>query len=360
MNSKKIFSIKQIEIACVIASPIASGLLIANNYRIFGEKNKAVLWIIIGVIWTLILFSLGILIESDSFDKSLTLLPLINGAILYPIIKKLQGKKIEAHIEQAGEKASNWKLAFIISVIVAIMTLLIIGLNKLSPNNNYLRQDFNSSGVFYNPEMPIEEVFKVGDILKRIEYFSPQEPAEVVFLSKDSLYEFKLVVNSKYFDNNEYIGYTKQIFKHINEYNFLKPIIFKFTDSYLIKDKVIELCNYDSIPNLLEIELFARNKNFRLVYEKEFKKSEREKFQDIVMTLSDVFPPNLEIDFRIDIISNKYQLALFIPQDNWINNNLIYSFKRAKVRLNNHGFDKEFVLILVDDTSNEIKEFEIE
>ena len=75
-------------------------------------------------------------------------------------------------------------------------------INKISPINNYTRQTFNTNGIYYNQNMSVGDVNKLGGILQRIEYFNPESPAEVVFLSTDTTYEFKLITEKSFFNDS--------------------------------------------------------------------------------------------------------------------------------------------------------------
>jgi hypothetical protein len=360
MENKRIFNLKQIEGACVIGSPIVAGILIFYNYKNFGEKNKGIAWIFIGIIWTVAVIGLAMLIPENLTNSAGMVVPILNGLILYPIIKRLQGAKINEHFDNAGEKGSNWIVAGLTIVFAAIILAPIILLNRISPINEYTRQAFESNGIYYNAEMPIDEVVKLGGILTRVHYFSPESPAEAVFLSNDTIYEFKLINEKTSFNDNSYLTDIRQIFKHIGRYEFRKPVIFKITDPFLKDDKIIELVNFDSIPLILEMELFAKNKNFMLLYEMSIDKSEQEKFQRLIIDMDKIFLPQNKFDFLMDYEDNTYSLKLFIPKQNWNSPQLLKEAQFVKDRLNTDGFRYPFKLILIDNSTDNVDEFEIE
>ena len=138
MENVKIYNLKQIETACIIGSPIAAGILIAHNFKKWGNDRQAVNWIIIGILWTIAILGISFLIPEGTLDKSLTFLPFINGAILYPIIKKYQGDRIDEHFESNGEKGSNWNVAVVIVIIAAVIMTPLIFIEQNSPINKPL------------------------------------------------------------------------------------------------------------------------------------------------------------------------------------------------------------------------------
>lgn len=360
MDNKRIYNLKQIEGACVIGSPIVAGILIFYNYKNFGEKRKGIAWIFIGIIWTISVIGLAMLIP-DNFVKSTSMVvPMLNGLLLYPIIKRLQGEKITEHFVIDGKKGSNWLVAGLTIGFAAMIFVPIILLNRITPINEYIRQDFDSNGIYYNHKMPLADVNKLGGILQRVHYFSSESPAEAVFISTDSIYEFKLITGKENFNNNYYLIDIQQIFKHVGRYDFQKPLIFKLTDPYLKDDKIIKLENYDSIPLILEMEQFERNQNFRLLYEKAIDKSERDKFQRLILEMDKIFFPQKKFDFLMDYENDTYFLKLFIPKQNWTSPQLLTEARFIKERLNNFGFKYPFKLTLIDNSTDNVEEFEIE
>lgn len=359
MNSKKIYNLKQIEGACVIGSPIVAGILIAHNYRRFGEERKALSWIFIGILWTIALFGIGSIMPDHLVRSAGMVIPLLNGAILYPIINRLQGKMVKDHFDNGGEKGSTWKVVGLTVFFAALILVPLIMLNRVSPINQYARQEIGSSGIFHNQEMPIDDVKRLGGILQRIEYFNPEAPGEAVFLSNDSVYELKLIVQKSMFDDETYLLDISQVFKHIGRYSFVKPVVYKITDPLLVAEKTILLDNYNSIPDLLEVIPFKANSNFRLIYDLSMETIDRERFQNLVLKMNDLFPSQAQVDFMIYFEENTYTLNLFIPSISWTDRALLYEAKMFKEELNSSRFLHPFRLVLMDNTTEEVKEKEI-
>jgi hypothetical protein len=359
MENKRIFSLNQIELACVIGSPIVAGILIYYNYKNFGDKQKGIVWIAIGIIWTLALFGIAMMIPDNIIESTKMVIPPINGLILYPIIRRLQGAKINEHFENKGEKGSNWLVAGLTIFVAALIVTPVILLNRISPITSYTRQAFESNGIYYNPEMPIDEVNKLGGILKRIQYFNPESPAEAVFIATDTTYEFKIITEKSFFDDKPFLTDIQQIFKHVGKYAFKQSITYKLTDLYLADDKIISLENYDSIPDLLETVLFTQNPNFILIYDISIEESERDKFQRLIVDMDKIFSPQKRFDFFMDYEDNNYFLRLFIPKQNWNSPQLLTEARFLKEQLNNLGFQHPFKLILMDNSTVDIEEVEI-
>lgn len=360
MDKKKIYNLKQIQGAGILGSPIVAGILIYQNYKNFGEEGKGILWVVIGIIWTIALIGLGMLIPENLVSSSGLVIPMLNGLILYAIINKLQGERIKEHFESEGEKGSNWVVAGLTVVVVAMIIVPIILLDTLSPINDYVRQPFNSNGIYYNADMPQDEVNKLGGILQRVEYFNPDSPSEVVFIATDSTFEFKLITEKEFFKDTEYLTEIKQIFKHVGRYSFQKPLTYLLTEPYLSDNKTIVLDDYDSIPMLFESTEFVMNPNFRLIYDLSIDNEYREKIQTVILSMDKLFPHKNIVDFIMDLEDETYYLRLFIAKQNWKSPQLLSEARIVKDKLNNVGFNYPVNLILVDNSTINIEEFEVQ
>jgi hypothetical protein len=359
MDNKRIYNLNQIEGACVIGSPIIAGILIFLNYKNFGEKNKGIAWIFIGIIWTIALLGLTMLIP-DNLLKSLRMaIPLLNGLILYPIIKRLQGDKIDEHFVNNGKKGSNWFVALLLLIFISIIVLIYMVIIRTSPISDYSRRSFGENGIYYNQNMPVAEVDKLGGILQRLDYFSPNGAAEAIFIAVDSIYEFRLITDKEYINDNQYLNAFQQLFKHVDRYDFQKPLTFKLIDPDIKHEKIVELSNYESIPLLVESERFEKNHRFMLYYELAIEKYELKKFQNLIHELDRIFIPQNEYDFIFDYENDTYILKLYVPMHSWTSEQVLTEFRFLKGRLNNYGFKYPFRLLLQDDSGENVEEFEI-
>lgn len=359
MDNKKIYNLRQIQIACVIGSPFVAGILISHNYSKFGESRKGILWILICTLWTLALFGIAMLIPENISSPGLVI-PLINGAIIHQIIKRLQGEKINEHFENNGEKSSNWLPIGLTVLVAALILTPIIILDRISNVNDYVRADFNGNGVFYNYEMTIDEVDKLGNILTRIDFFNSENLTEVVFVDCDSVFELKLVSDKDYFNNTDYLNEMQSVFKHISCYDFSKPVHFNLIDEYLKTEKRITINPSDSIQYLMESLPFVKNKNFRLYYDIMVSENERLKLQDLILRLKNLFPHQYQINFMCEIVDNSYMLSLYVPKVDWNKPQIMADSKLLKSRLNQADFNKPFRLRLYEHTETNYDELEIE
>ncbi|WP_319501666.1 hypothetical protein [uncultured Draconibacterium sp.] len=360
MDNKKLYNLRQIQIWCVLGSPFVAGILISQNCSKFGEARKSTLWIFIGTLWTLALFGIAMLIPDETTRSAGMLIPLLNGALIHPIVDRLQGERIREHFENDGAKSSNG-LPIVLSVIlIALIVTPTILLDRISNFNNYLRADFNGNGVFYTQNTSIEEVDKLGSILTRVDYFNSENPVEVVFADCDSVIELKLVTDKDYFDNSEFLNEMLPVFKHLSFYDFSKPVRFNLIDEYLKTGKRINLSQSDSIQYLMESVPFIKNENFRLYYDIMIPEIERSKFQDLILKLDNLFPHQYQFNFICEVADSSFLLNLYIPKKEWNNPKLISEAKLLKTELNQSDFSKPFRVKLFESSETNYEEFEIQ
>jgi len=62
----------------------------------------------------------------------------------------------------------------------------------------------------------------------------------------------------------------------------------------------------------------------------------------------------------MDYENDTYYLKLFIPKQNWTSTQLLKEARFIKERLNNFGFKYPFKLTLIDNSTENVEEFEIE
>ena len=120
-NVKKFYSIWQITWATLIASPLAAGWLMGQNYKQLGQPEKTRKANIIGFVCTLALLIAAIFLP-ESFPN--LVLPVITAIATKNAAREIQGKQIAAQFALGAEKHSGWKV-FGISLIIFLLALVI-------------------------------------------------------------------------------------------------------------------------------------------------------------------------------------------------------------------------------------------
>ena len=124
LSTVKIYQERAISTATFLGGPLAAGYLIAENFKAFGESDKARatwIWVISA---SILIFSLAFLIP-DGIHIPNYIFPLIYAAIVSSLVKHYQGKSIAAHLASGGALFSWWRtlLVAVISLIMLVFAL---------------------------------------------------------------------------------------------------------------------------------------------------------------------------------------------------------------------------------------------
>lgn len=129
--TKKIYKDRAIWAGTFLGGPLAGGYLIAENFKVFNEPDKAKKTWIYAIIATVLIIG-GIFLVPNLDKIPRQLIPLIYTAIAYYLVKHFQGRQIDSHIN-AGGQVYNWWRAFGIGLIGTVVILLpIFGIALLS------------------------------------------------------------------------------------------------------------------------------------------------------------------------------------------------------------------------------------
>ena len=207
-NSQKIYTNKLISFATVFGGPMAAGILIGHNYKIFGEDEKQKYAIILGIVSTILMLELLFLIPEKIFNSIPSpLIPSIYTGIIYLIVYKTQDVRIKEFIQNGYNKASGWKA----TGIGFLCSLLIIGYIFLRfYNMPVFEGELMTFGtaeheIYYHKDIPISDVKIVGDELTKYGYFNTSEKQSVQLTLQNSCYMLKIYVPKEWWDDKDII-----------------------------------------------------------------------------------------------------------------------------------------------------------
>ncbi len=123
-SEQKIYKSKAIQIATFLGGPLVAGYLIAENYKVFNEVDKAKRSWIYAIIATVIIFG-GAFLIPDSVSIPKIVIPLIYSWITYYLVQRYQGEQIDAHITGGGN-VHNWWRIIGISLVGLVVTLILL------------------------------------------------------------------------------------------------------------------------------------------------------------------------------------------------------------------------------------------
>jgi predicted membrane protein len=205
-NAQKIYTNKAISIATFFGGPIAAGILIGHNYKIFGDDDKQRYSVIIGIISTLIFFELLFLIP-DRIMNSIpnALIPAIYTGIIYVIVHKTQDDRINESIQNGVEETSKWKAAGIglLCSILIIGYILIRAYNMPVFEGEVMTFGTAEHEIYYHEGIPYSDVKKEGDELTKYGYFKTQDKQSVQFTIENNSYILKINVPKEWWEDKD-------------------------------------------------------------------------------------------------------------------------------------------------------------
>ena len=119
----KVYKRTVIRIATFLGGTLVATYLMAENFKTFGEPDKARKTWIYGIIATILLFIILAIPQLEKLPSPV--LPLIYTAMTSYWVLQFQEKKINAHI-QAGGEVFNWKRVALVTFIGLILMLGVI------------------------------------------------------------------------------------------------------------------------------------------------------------------------------------------------------------------------------------------
>lgn len=250
MNSKenpykdlKLYSLKAISVATFFGGPIAAGYLVRQNYLAINEVEKAKKSFIIGLISTVLLFTLLFILPEEIINRiPRILIPGFYTLLIHFIVNKLQSDLLKKHEERKNQFYTKWRatgIGFLFSLLIIIG---IFVTSYILVPKEYRIYDTKMETFYINDEETnnilttidnlnmTEAVDKINniiapkwkinvDILKRINQIEnlPKELLEEnkLFMEYSNLKieSFEVMKMSIMFDNEKYYNKLQNIYK---------------------------------------------------------------------------------------------------------------------------------------------------
>lgn len=125
----KLYKDKGIWIATFLGGPLATGYILAENFKALGDTGKSKKTWIYTILISIFLFAVLISLP-DSVRIPNWLIPIISIALAQFVLTRFQGEQIKKHIESGGQFFSGWKAALIglISLLITLVIVIVIAL----------------------------------------------------------------------------------------------------------------------------------------------------------------------------------------------------------------------------------------
>ena len=114
----KLYDNIAIRIGTFLGGPLATGYLMAENFKQLGQEDKVKNTWIISIIATIVVCTIAVLVPKDFPGY---ILPVLYTGIASYLVQRFQDVQIKFHIEEGGQLYSRWRAA-----LVALVGLLLI------------------------------------------------------------------------------------------------------------------------------------------------------------------------------------------------------------------------------------------
>ena len=373
-NDLKIFTNKAISIATFFGGPLAAGLLISKNFKVFGNENAARNSIFIGIISTILLLTGGFLIPENFVVKSLqALIPTIYTALVYFLVEKLQGQKIRDFLANNGRSAPNLQaVGYGLLGFLTIVSFIIINIAFAIPKEELcsIPQVLRFTQI-YDKEINIDKNVrlhysqkidklksqKIAEIIKQSGFMEGSEGADL-FLDEDLMnYRLKFVADTSNFSDPSVIYEFNELKKYINDnLNFDKPIEILFTDICLVDEFELpenDNSNLQVYEPLTDLQTYPINDFHTIYYNLIMPIEDVRIVVEAIKRLKGYFPVHQRIDIIFLNNDNNYSIKFFVSKNFWQEPHLIDMLKSTVDYIKNSGIEKHINLVLIDNQTNE-------
>jgi len=240
--TQKIYKNNAIRIATFIGGPLVAGYLIAENFKVFNEPEKARKAWIYTIIATIVIFG-GVFLIPMPNRSSTPLIPLIYTWIAFYLVQHYQGTSITAHINGGGQ-TFTWGRTLLIGLIGLLITIIpIFGVVYFSAgaagtDSTSTYGTTKNEVHFDKGNISVGEVDKIAEGLKSVTFFDEASKKEVYVKKVKSNYEISIPCNKSVENNTEAMAIFMQV---RNEMQKLFP-----------NNKMIFILVVDSLDNVVK------------------------------------------------------------------------------------------------------------
>ena len=354
-KSNKVFTNKLISIATFFGGPLAAGFLIAHNYKVFGNTSAARKTIFLGVVFTLLLFSLLYSLPQNSVDKiPSAIIPGIYTAIIAFLVERLQGDKIKEHLINNGPKASGWlAAAYGIMGMVAIVLFLIV-IYSIEPFPGYekeLKVD-DKVVLHYSNKIDEEQLRIVNLLLEQSGFFEDAQGADIFLSCNSKLLNLKLIIDPEILSDSlivsDFIGFEKYLNYNMTGDNKIK---LSFTNELLSENfEMPDTINYQYslADELFYLHSYQISENQTIHYNAPTPLNDIEVLAASIRKLKGYFPEDSEVDIVFLNKGDKYIIKFFVPKELWYIAAITDRLKSTVEYIRKNGINKTIDLYLID------------
>ena len=123
----KIYKDRAIYVGTFLGGPLVAGYLIAENFKLLGQKHKAGTTWGIAIAATILIFG-SIFLIPNAEKVPRYIIPILYTALTQFLVQKYQVARIKSHIESGGQTFSTWRAVWISLVGLVVMVIIIFAI----------------------------------------------------------------------------------------------------------------------------------------------------------------------------------------------------------------------------------------
>ena len=364
-NNRKIFTNTAITVATFFGGLIAAGLLMAKNYRAFGNHRAARISVFAGIISMFLLIGVILMVPEIMMDKvPQFLIPAFYTIVISSLVNKLQGQNIQQHFANGGEKASNWLAAGygLISLVIlgGFAAVIIFASSPAAENERVIELDKDVL-LYYNENTDESKSRRMADVLIRSRFLADSEGADLFLSNEYSKYRLKFVIpNFSDVSDSLLIYDFNRLEDFLNSHiQWDKPIEIGFTDISLVHSVDLPEVDNPVVPiyePLLHLLRYAISDLHTIFYNADVPVATVQKVEDAVKRLKAYFPDNQQIDIIFLDNGSNYTIKFFVIKDMWQNQGLTSRLISTVDYIQSSGLSKPLNLVLIDSQTFEERE----
>jgi len=163
-----------------LGGPLVAGYLMAENFKVFNEPDRAKKAWIYAIIVTIVVFG-GIFLVQDVEKIPREIIPLLYSGAAYLLVQYYQEKKIIAYIKEGGKTYNIWR-SVSIGIIGAVITVIpVFGIAYLTDvaTDSTVTKTYGTVKneiSFDKSNISVAEIDKIAVCFTKISFFDEETP----------------------------------------------------------------------------------------------------------------------------------------------------------------------------------------
>ena len=262
---RKIYREEAVWSAVIGGGPFVGGYILAQNYKTFGEPEKARKVWKYAFKWAVIIFCIIMLIPDDIGDIPYILAPALITLPFYFYFKRHQRESVYAYLALSGEYFRWWRTLFIGIVGAGVYVLFIVGMVFVSTSITTTTRVYGESGheiTFSRFSISTDEADKIADVLTAFGWFGDEnEPKWVEVERRRNRVEITLWLSEYVPKNDHNIQFFRYLGTVIQSRFPENPVVLKLKTATLFEvflgtGNVTRLDGFEFIPFLWDDGFF--------------------------------------------------------------------------------------------------------